>query len=289
MLQPFIIDAAWTLLIAAALAVIGWTVWRPRTALRRGGSWAFPLAAACVFAVMIARFQWPFRDAWHSAGTLAMVIGPVAAGLSLNWRRPAGLAAAARLLPWLLVPAVGVLMWFTIRFPGSIEQTTPWRLTMIGVAVGLAAVIEPIAQARRGWSMPAALAVWCAGAGVFMLFAGFEKFFRVELALAEACAVMAVIAWRVSACSIGRGGSTVIIALTTVMLVLTRAYTYADIPVWCDVVIGVAPLGILLGELPVIRHRPRTRVFIRLLGVMLPIAFGVVAATRHIDLDLYFG
>ncbi len=122
-----------------------------------------------------------------------------------------------------------------------------------------------------------------------MLFAGFEKFFRVELALAEACAVMTVIAWRIPALSVARGGAAVIIALTTTMLVLTRAYTYADIPVWCDVLVGVAPLGILLGELPVIRTRPRTRVLIRLLGVMLPIALGVVAATRYIDLDLYIG
>jgi hypothetical protein len=298
MIQPLFIDAAWTLLIAASIGVIGWTVWRPRTARRRGGTWAFPLAAACVFALMIARFQWPYSDAWHSAGTLAMVIGPLAALLSLQWRRspgpadppgPTALATAARVLPWLLLPALAVLMWFIIRFPGTIVHTTPWRLTAIGVAVGLSLIVEPVARTQRGWSMPAALALWCAGSAVFMLFAGFEKFFRVELALAQACAVWSVIAWRVPACTVARGGSMVIIVLTTTMLVLTRAYTYADIPVWCDVVIGVAPLGVLFGELPVLRPYPRTRVFCRLLGVMLPIALGVAAATRFIDLDLYVG
>jgi hypothetical protein len=276
LIQAFLYGALIPAVVTAALLVV--PLWlRPELAeptVRRLGALATAagFVAGC-FALGLVPLR-PGPEAWHWLPWLALVAAAVTG---------APLPGLLRAVLWLGVAALAA--WWLV--PATLFEDKEWaplrERCYLAVAGGVLALglLVPLARRRPGPLVPLlwALAV---GAGAFVLERSANaKLAQLAGALAAALGAVTLAAvlapWR----PVAHGAVAVAAALLPGFMAEGKFYTFGEVPLTSFVLAAVAPLGLLVAELPGLRSLPaRGQSAVRTLAVLVPLAVAVALAIR---------
>lgn len=204
--------------------------------------------------------------------------GGLIGAVEARWRPPVALRWAIRLAA--CAASAGLLLRPLLAQGGSAPQLA---LAIGTVAAGMVAVwslIEGATEREPGPALGLALLFWIvAGAGVLVL-SGTATVAQLAGALAAALGGLWVVTWRWSA----RGRLASIAPVLGLVAVgqWGIGLLYAELPKASFVLLVLAPLGLVLVQLPALARRgPFTRLALRLVFVAMLVGPAVAIAARH--------
>jgi hypothetical protein len=271
------LGATWPAVAVAALCmIIAWRPWRCNDGLW-GGSWGSVAALGLGFiASFVAMNGWPgypTPQRWQRLvfiGAAATAAGLVAALMQPRgaWRIGLGLAAcasAARL----------------IDPPPAFANTGIWKAAL-GIGSGVLWLgLEPLAERRRGASMPLAMCTVFGGVSVILLESRLANFSLLAAAVSSAAGMAMVVAWLNPRVSLAHGAVHVGVALLASLVLTSWFYRDAGVGSASFILVAAAPLALWIGEAPLIaRWRPWKTTVLRAAAVGLLVAIGVALAIR---------
>lgn len=262
---------------AGILAVLAAVPWKRSTSPCVRFRVAVPLLLGAAFiAALVAKEGWVGRTPDASWLSVVHVIGAVSA-----------LAIITAALPrrwWLgLVMAVGaaVATGWLLRVPASVEpQAMRWKLIAAGGTLLGWLALEPLATKRNGVTLPLGLSLSFIAA--FLLLLDRMNFARAAPPLAAVAAGLGMIALGAlikPRIHLARGALIAVLPMLMSMIAVgwLAVRDYTALNWWVPLAVAAAPLGLWLGELPVLRRKPAwLRVSVAVLAVIV-IAGGSIA------------
>ncbi|MBC23350.1 MAG: hypothetical protein CMJ32_05470 [Phycisphaerae bacterium] len=261
--------------------------WRMR-AIRNWGTWISGCGLVACFVmsmVLVSGFPWPPIDAWKYVG-LVLLIQLLLALPMVRWPKSIALGA----LGVLLVSAVPALV---LGIPGV--GSMGWRIVMFVFLLVMILVTMPVAQ-RKGLSVPLSLWMPCSGLSVLLLLSGFAIAALITGAVAAFLGGMAVIGLVNGNYVIGRAGMFLVVSTLMMMSLVGYGYDYDSFPAWAWLIIPIAPVGLLAGELVPPSRRTRAA-WLRIIAVLVITGAAIAVAMspsgsvdtleEEVDLDLY--
>ena len=237
---------------ATLLLLLAWRPWRTGENAERGdgAAWAFPVAAAVALLVAFASQEWPrslpFPQRWQSialVGGLCGVLGLVAATIR---SRPASLVVSAG-------GAAAIVAWL-LDYGGL--ETGFDRMILAVAAGGAVLILEPLANRRPGFALPAVLWMAFTGLSVATLHGGFAKLSLIAAGLSAAAGAGVVAGLLQPRFRLARGGVTVMAPMLVVMLATAWTYQGRDeLGAWPWALLALVPLLAWLGEVPLFGSR----------------------------------
>jgi hypothetical protein len=161
-----------------------------------------------------------------------------------------------------------------LQIPGE----TPAMVHRAAVLASLTvAALVPLGDQRGGRPLALALAVAALGVGALCMQAGSAKFAVLAVGLGAANGLIGVLGWP-TGIAFRSGAIATAVALVAAIAALGRAYDYDTVPGWCWWVPVLAPLALLLAELPPMAGRPRVAALLRWVAPSVLVAAAVAVA-----------
>lgn len=268
------------MIAAAAVLLASWRPWQRATRVEHG-YWggAAALGAGCLAAFYFVAGGRGFQlhERWHwlwMIASAAMGLGLIASFVRAN--------LLMKILSGIALAGATAALFMP---PRSAANPLVWKAGLGASVLIFWMLSEPLANKRRGVSLPIAMAVVFAGASIVLLQTRQAGYSLMAAALSSMCGVSMMIAILNRRFSFANGAMHVIGAMLTSLCVIGWLYNLTDVPVWPFALLMVSPLAMWIGELrPIALLRPWQRAGVALAAttilVSAAVAWAVVVMER---------
>jgi hypothetical protein len=245
--EPQFWGAALAIAGGFAITYIGIRGGMPKLPPRSADAWLFlaPISAVLigVIATLLPRQRW--LDAILSIGVLALL-----AHLLLLNRQHA--IAASTLHKWMMAATAGSIVWW----------------------IGM----EMLVSRLRGTTMPLILTITTMVSAAVIANAHSQAYGQLAAGLGAALAAITVLSLYLRGLTLARGG---MLAIAAILLgLLLCAHHYADLGLRDLIFLAAAPLCAWIAEIPPLARKPKPRLAVRLVAVLIVLAIPFIPAAK---------
>ena len=269
------------ILIPAAIATVAWLVsWRlwNRQRLARHGHWggaaALALGYAAAYVTLMSWPPFPANTAAQWLTYLALLAGVAALAeawwSSKTWLRWGIWISLGGLAAWMQFRAMAEYTW-------SAAQAALWIGGLALATAGLCAVLDKLAERRKGASMPLVLWLVVSMASAALVLTGSALLGQLAGSIAGMFGAATLLAWWAPSIGLNCGAMTVFGLLYVALL--AQGHLYSELPFSSAALLYLAPFAAWLGETDRVRAMRAPRGVLARMGlVAIPAVIGVAIA-----------